>query len=549
MRAEIYLKHKLQEIIQAWGYEWPAKANVQAPRDAGFGDLASNLPLVLAARAGKKPKDLAQGLKSEIMNNPGAVQDVQVAGPGFLNFTLQPFFWQGTVVYILKQGSNYGTCSLGQKQKVLVEYVSANPTGPLHIGHGRGAAVGDSLTRILRFAGFEVHTEYYLNDAGRQMHILGQSVWLRYQQLCGLYVHLTEELYQGQYILDLADELLQEYGRDLLQQKQEIALGICREKALKKILSGIKHDLQEFRVQHQSWFAESSLLDVLPQTLEKLQQAGLAYVQDSALWFRSSVFKDDKDRVLKKSDGELTYFASDIAYHEHKFSRGYNWLVDVWGADHHGYVPRMKAAVQALGRDSEDLQVVLIQLVNLLRDGQPVTMSTRAGEFVTLAQVCAEVGVDAARFMFLSRKSDSSLDFDLELLKTQSMENPVYYVQYAHARICSVLRKADQAGIQDLPLQEELLALLDTAEDLALLRQLEQFPKTVQGAARTLSPHHISYYLLELAGGLHRYYNKHQILDSIQPRLSQARLLLMKSVAQVLQNGLNLLGVQAPAEM
>ncbi|MGM0423667.1 MAG: arginine--tRNA ligase [Thermodesulfobacteriota bacterium] len=549
MRAKRYLEQRLQDIIQAWGYVWPEKAQVEPPREAGLGDLASNLAMVLASRAGKNPRELAQDISSQILDQPGEVQSVQVAGPGFLNFTLKPSFWQGAVARVLEQGSDFGSCELGQKQKVLVEYVSANPTGPLHIGHGRGAAVGDSLVRILDFAGYQVQSEYYLNDAGRQITILGQSVWLRYQQVCGLEAQLSGELYQGEYILDLARELYQARGRELLQLEIEQALRICREHALQGILAGIKQDLENFRVRHQSWFNESSLEDVLPETLQELQESGLAYEQDGALWFKSTVFGDDKDRVLRKSNGELTYFASDIAYHSQKFSRGYDWLVDVWGSDHHGYVPRMKAAIQALDRRPGELQVVLIQLVNLLRAGQQVTMSTRAGEFVTLAQVCAEVGVDAARFIFLSRKSDSPLDFDLELLKTQSMENPVYYVQYAHARICSVLRKARDAGLQEEASQEGILAFLDTEDDLEILQQLEQFPQTVQAAARTLSPHHVSYYLLELAGKLHRYYNRQQILDLEQPGLSQARLLLVRAVARVLANGLNLLGVEAPQEM
>ncbi|MFO8031817.1 MAG: arginine--tRNA ligase [Desulfohalobiaceae bacterium] len=549
MRAKRYLEQRLQDIIQAWGYVWPEKAQVEPPREAGLGDLASNLAMVLASRAGKNPRELAQDISSQILDQPGEVQSVQVAGPGFLNFTLKPSFWQGAVARVLEQGSDFGSCELGQKQKVLVEYVSANPTGPLHIGHGRGAAVGDSLVRILDFAGYQVQSEYYLNDAGRQITILGQSVWLRYQQVCGLEAQLSGELYQGKYILDLARELYQARGRELLQLEIEQALRICREHALQGILAGIKQDLENFRVRHQSWFNESSLEDVLPETLQELQESGLAYEQDGALWFKSNVFGDDKDRVLRKSNGELTYFASDIAYHSQKFSRGYDWLVDVWGSDHHGYVPRMKAAIQALDRRPGELQVVLIQLVNLLRAGQQVTMSTRAGEFVTLAQVCAEVGVDAARFIFLSRKSDSPLDFDLELLKTQSMENPVYYVQYAHARICSVLRKARDAGLQEEASQEGILAFLDTEDDLEILQQLEQFPQTVQAAARTLSPHHVSYYLLELAGKLHRYYNRQQILDLEQPGLSQARLLLVRAVARVLANGLNLLGVEAPQEM
>jgi arginyl-tRNA synthetase len=435
--------------------------------------------------------------------------------------------------------------------KVQVEYVSANPTGPLHIGHGRGAAIGDSLTRILRATGHEVQTEYYLNDAGRQMLMLGNSVWIRLKQLAGQDVALPDESYKGEYIRDIAADILADKGQSFLDTPEDEAVKYCKDVAVDEILTGIKEDLTNFRVEHQNWFSEKSLVNdgIVEKTLADLKAKGLAYDKDGALWFESTRFGDDKDRVLRKSNGYLTYFASDIAYHADKIDRGFDLMVDIWGADHHGYVPRMKAGIEAIGNDRESLQVILVQLVNLLRNGEQIAMSTRAGKFETLADVCQEVGVDAARFIFLSRKSDSHLDFDLEVVKQQSMDNPVYYVQYAHARICSLMAKAEERGIKETEPKMDLLTLLDTPEDLALLKKMDRFPDVLTLAARTLSPHHVSYYLQELAGDLHRYYNVHHILNAPQPELLQARLHLFKAVAQILRNGLDLLGVSAPEKM
>ena len=551
MRTKNFIQNLLEQVIHKKGLDWPQKATIEPPRESKFGDMATNIAMVLAKQAGQKPRDLAEEFRSELLQLSTKIESIDVAGPGFLNFFFTPSFWQKIIPVIQNEKEAYGSSSLGQELKVQVEYVSANPTGPLHIGHGRGAAVGDSLARILRFTGHEVGTEYYLNDAGRQMSLLGQSIWTRYQQLCSRDVELPPDCYKGEYIRDIALQLKQEYQDSLLQEAEEKALSICRDFGLEKILEGIKTDLQNFRSEHQVWFSENSLKQsgALARHLQKMQDEQLAYEQEGALWFKSSLYGDDKDRVLRKSDGEVTYFASDIAYHADKYERGFDLVVDVWGADHHGYVPRMKAAVQALGRKEIDFKVVLVQLVNLLRGGEQVAMSTRAGQFETLADVCAEVGTDAARFIFLSRKSDSHLDFDLELVKKQTMDNPVYYVQYAHARICSVFRKAEERNIELDSQSEDIVDRLDQEEDISLLRFLDRFPEVVAASANSLSPHHLSYYLQDLAGLLHRYYNKHPVLTAPDRETIQARLYLLKSVAQVLQNGLGLMGVTAPESM
>lgn len=550
MRAKEYVYTGLRQVVQDLGLTWPSKVVVEPSRDECFGDLATNVAMLLAKEAKQAPRRLAEQMMEPLQSSLPELKKIEVAGPGFLNLTLSPGFWQQEVREVLT-ASDYGRLQVGQGKKVLIEYVSANPTGPLHIGHGRGAAVGDALARIMRKIGYEVSTEYYLNDAGRQMQLLGRSIWLRYQQLFSSEVLFEKECYQGEYIKELAKDLAQEHGAGLLELNEAQALDICQVYGQEKILAGIKQDLQVFRVEHQSWFSEQGLVKSgeVEKTLDWLLLKGLAYEQDGALWFKSSEFGDDKDRVLKKSSGDLTYFASDIAYHAHKFSRGFDLLIDIWGADHHGYIPRMKSAIRALGRDPEDLQVILIQLVSLLRKGVQVSMSTRAGQFETLADVCAEVGTDAARFVFLTRKSDSPLEFDLELLKEQSMDNPVYYVQYAHARICSMMRKAMERGIVSSGVDEQDLSGLVTKEDLNLLKLMERYPDVLEGVGRTLSPHHLSYYLQQLAGSLHRYYNKNPILSLSDPDLLQARLILMQAVARVLRLGLELLGVSAPEKM
>ena len=548
MRAKNHLYTALQAIVADLDLEWPARTTIEPPKEKKFGDMAANIAMVLAKPAKRNPRELASLIAEKLIEDP-MIDNVEIAGPGFLNITFSVDFWRSTIAIIEERGESFGSIDQGKGKKVQIEYVSANPTGPLHIGHGRGAAVGDSLARLLRFAGYDVHTEYYINDAGRQMLILGQSVLFRARQIEGEDLPDPEDFYRGDYIKDIAQEVLEQHP-DLL--KKDDALEICREYALNQILDGIKTDLAEFRVEHQNWFSERSLVTAgaVEKTFNRLKEAGLAFEQDGALWFRTTEFGDDKDRVLRKSDGSLTYFASDIAYHDNKYDRGFELNVDIWGADHHGYVPRMRAAVEALGKPKDSFDVILIQLVNLLRNGEQIAMSTRAGQFDTLEEVVKDVGCDAARFMFLSRKSDSHLDFDLELVKQKSMDNPVYYVQYANARICSVLRKAAERGIV-VPEKAtpEILSAIKEASELDLIKLLDQFEDVVDSAARQLAPHQISFYVQELASALHSFYANNPILNAKDENVIAARLCLLQSVSKVIRNGLNLVGVEAPESM
>ncbi|MGE9985009.1 arginine--tRNA ligase [Desulfovibrio sp. SGI.169] len=551
MRATETLRTALAAIMEEEGLAWPAKTVIEPSRDPKHGDFSTNAAMLLAREAKCNPRDLARKFAARLLERCPDMEKAEAAGPGFCNVTFSPSFWRRTVLDVEAAGAAYGSGAAGAGRKVLLEYVSANPTGPLHVGHGRGAAVGDSLARLLRKAGYAVDTEYYINDAGRQMRLLGLSVWLRVQELAGRPVNWPEDYYRGEYIIDIAREMLNADPR-LPDLPEAEGRERCYQRAMNDILTGIKTDLQEFRVEHQRWFSEKTLVEggAVDAAFSALNRSGYTYEKENAYWFATERLGDDKDRVLKKSDGSLTYFATDIAYHHDKFERGYDRLIDVWGADHHGYVPRMRAAVTAMGQPRDSFEVVLIQLVNLLRDGKPVSMSTRAGTFETLADVLREVGVDAARFMFLSRKSDSPLDFDLELAKQRSLDNPVYYVQYAHARICAVLRRADERGVS-LPaaVNEAMLAGLDTPEDLALLRKAAAFGDMLTAAAQALAAHHVSHYLSELAGLLHSYYAKHQVLLADDRPRALARLALLRAVAQVLRNGLDVLGVSAPESM
>ena len=551
MRAADVLRAALAAALKELELPWPDKLVVEPPREARHGDLSTNAAMLLAKEAGIKPRELGEAIAARLTPLCPDIERVEVAGPGFCNVTFKPSFWRRIVPEVEAAGAAYGASSDGNGRRVLLEYVSANPTGPLHVGHGRGAAVGDSLARLLRAAGYAVETEYYLNDAGRQMRLLGLSVWLRLRQLAGENIDFPDDCYRGDYIRELAADLLREEP-ELASLPEAEACARCGRHAGERILDGIKADLTAFRVEHGRYFSEKSLVDsgAVEAAFAALKEAGFTYEQDGALWFATTRLGDDKDRVLRKSDGSLTYFASDIAYHHDKYRRGHNLLVDVWGADHHGYIPRMRAAVAAMGQPESSFEVVLIQLVNLLADGNVVSMSTRAGEFVTLEEVLRQVGADAARFLFLSRKSDSPLDFDLELAKRRNLDNPVYYVQYAHARICALLRRAEAQGL-NLPerLDEAALAPLDTPEDLALLRQVAAFEETLAQAAAQLEPHHVSRYLGELAGLLHGYYAKHQILLPDDEPRALARLALLRAVGQTLKNGLFLLGVSAPESM
>ena len=551
MLAREALRQILAKCVESLNWSWPEKTVIEPPKDPKFGDLSTNMALLLAKPLHRNPRELAQELADTLVAQSPLIAKASAAGPGFCNVTFAASFWQNVVAETESLGDQFGTSTFGAGQKVLVEFVSANPTGPLHVGHGRGAACGDSLARLLSAAGYQVDTEYYLNDAGRQMRLLGLSVYLRARELQGLEVTFPEEYYKGDYIIDIAKELLAKMP-DLLSLDEAEAKDKCYSYAMQRILDGIVSDLADFRVEHKTFFSEKSLVEnkAVDDAFRFLDSKGLTYVKDRAYWFSSTQFGDTQDRVLRKSDGSLTYFASDIAYHHNKYVRGYDWLIDVWGADHHGYIPRMRGAIMAMGKPKESFEVVLIQLVNLIKDGQPVSMSTRAGTFETLRDVVALVGVDAARFMFLSRKSDSPLDFDLDLVRSRNMDNPVYYVQYAHARIHGLLRRANERGIS-LPATTtaDILSHLTCEDDLAILKKEAEYPWVVLSAAKALDVHHVSRYLMDLAGLVHSFYAKHQILGTSDQELILARLAMFRSVTQVLKNGLALLGVQAPEQM
>ncbi|MRR07285.1 MAG: arginine--tRNA ligase [Deltaproteobacteria bacterium] len=523
---------------------------IEVPTHAEHGDFATNVAMQLAKPEKKAPRQIAEILINTLKNNSELFEKVEIAGPGFINFFINKSLWRESLKSIVSAGDDYGKGTAGKGKKVQVEFVSANPTGPLHIGHGRGAATGDAVASILTAAGFEVEREYYINDAGNQMDTLGKSVYLRYCELLGKPAEFPEKCYQGDYIKDIARDLITKFGSRYLEASEDESIPVFAKLGGDIILQGIKQDLEDFGVVHNTWFSEQTLFDSgkVDEAISQMHQNGFIYEKEGALWFRTTDFGDDKDRVVVRSNGVTTYFASDIAYHKEKYQRGFDWVIDVWGADHHGYVPRLKGIVQGLGRDADDLKIILVQLVSLMRDGVPVAMSTRSGEFVTLKEVVDEVGRDAARYFFLMRRSDSQLDFDLELAKRQSTENPVYYVQYAHARICSIFETATERGLTPEDFSKIPLGTLVAPEEMALIKFLAQFPEVVEGSALNFEPHRITYYLQELAGLFHSFYNKHRVIGE-DPELSAARLLLLKCTAQTLKNGLLLLGVSAPERM
>ena len=523
---------------------------LEVPSRPEHGDFATNLAMILAKEEKKAPRQIAEILVRALGEGDGLCSRVEIAGPGFINFFLQRQCWYEILDEVMRQGGGFGRSTFGNGKRVQVEFVSANPTGPLHIGHGRGAATGDAVAAVLEAAGYQVQREYYINDAGNQVALLGRSIHLRLRELRGESIDFPEDGYRGDYIRDIARELLRERGDEIAALPEEEAVEACGNFGIAYVLRWIEGDLKEFGISFDNWYSERSLYErgLVEKELAKLKEHGLTYEKEGALWFRTTDYGDDKDRVLIRSEGTPTYFASDVAYHMEKFERGFEKVIDIWGADHHGYIPRMKAVLAGLGHAPDDLEVLLIQMVNLLRGGEPVTMGKRSGEFVTLRDVIDEVGRDACRFFFLMRRSDSQLDFDLELAKQQSTENPVFYVQYAHARICSINRNAKEQGVALPPVGEADFGPLDLPEELALAKMLSRYPETVEGAARQLEPHRIVFYLQELAALFHSYYNRQRVLVEDEA-LSKARLYLVNSVRIVLENALLLLGVSAPEQM
>jgi arginyl-tRNA synthetase len=603
------LKHHIENLIasalaglEATGALPPAHGAaiiIDHTKSKEHGDFACNIALVLAKHARAKPRELAEKIVKALPASEKIVK-VEIAGPGFINFFLSADAQHGVVREILEQCEAFGRGRMGAGRKVQVEFVSANPTGPLHVGHGRGAAYGATLANLLDAAGFQVHREYYINDAGRQMDILATSVWLRYLELCGEKFDFPVNGYKGDYVYDIGATLHRENGDkyrhastkifenlpadeprggdkeqhiDALIERAKSLLGSAAYRkvfdlGLNVILDDIRQDLEEFGVTYDRWFSERSLIEpgdaqgsasvagdrmsgatAANRAIERLKKSGHAYEKDGALWFRSTDYGDEKDRVLVRENGQKTYFAHDIAYHMDKLERGYDQVIDIWGADHHGYVPRVKAALAAIGDDPERLHVLLVQFAILYKGGERMQMSTRSGEFVTLRELRHEVGNDAARFFYVLRKCEQHMDFDLDLAKSQSNDNPVFYVQYAHARIYSVFRQMKEKGFRHDPANGELhLARLTEPHELALIQRLARYPELLESAARDREPHQLAYYLRELAYDFHTYYGAHTFLVE-DAALRDARLNLIVATRQVLANGLKLLGVSAPEAM
>ncbi|MBW2649183.1 MAG: arginine--tRNA ligase, partial [Deltaproteobacteria bacterium] len=487
---------------------------VEPPREGSHGDYASNIAMVLASSQKEAPRRIAERIVENINDSDRILDKIEIAGPGFINFFIRSSVWPTLLEDVDTLGDQYGESNIGDGIRVQVEFVSANPTGPLHIGHARGAVIGDTIANILQASGFSVSREYYINDAGNQMNMLGESVYYRYLELMGSDESgFPDNCYQGRYIAELARQIHDKFG-DRFRSDKVGAIPFMTEHAAGSILEGIKEDLETLGVTFDRYFSEKELYknDGVTRILQDLQRKGFVYEEENTLWFKTTNFGDEKDRVVVRGNGEPTYFAADIAYHQNKYSRGFDRVINVWGADHHGYIPRMHAAIQALGRKKEDLEVVLVQLVNLLRGGVPVPMSTRAGEVVTIREVTDEVGKDATRYNFLMRRSNSHLDFDLEIAKAQSSENPVYYVQYAHARISSIMRLAAEQGYR-IPFYDDIRPdLLATPEEHELIKIIDTFPEMVKGSARTLDPHRIPYYINDLASVFHSFYNKHKVV-------------------------------------
>ena len=534
LKANLASESELPEVI------------LESPKDKAHGDYATNMAMQLARIAKKAPRAIAEDLKANLDMTKAGIKQIDIAGPGFINFFMDTAYLTELIPTILENGKQYGR-SADKNEKIQVEFVSANPTGSLHLGHARGAAVGDTLCNILDRAGFDVSREYYINDAGNQIHNLTVSLEARYMQALGKEKDMPEDGYQGQDIVQFGKDLVEKEGDRLLQLDDKERYAYFREYGLERELEKLKKDLKEFGVEFDVWFSETSLYQSskIDDVLAKLKERGETFEQDGATWFRSTTYGDDKDRVLIKGDGSYTYLTPDIAYHQDKLSRGFDKLINIWGADHHGYIPRMKAAIEALGYKREQLEVEIIQMVNLFKDGEKMKMSKRTGKAVTLRELMDEVGIDAMRYFFSMRSSDSHLDFDMDLAVSRSNENPVYYVQYAHARVCSILRQGEEMSLTE----DADLSLITSEKEMDLLKKLGELPEAIAEAAEKRMTHRITNYAFELAAALHSFYNAERVLDTEDLAKSAARFKLMQAVQQTVQNTLEIIGVTAPEKM
>lgn len=530
-----------------WTGDAHGKFTVELPKHEGQGDFSTNFALVLAGIDKKNPRQIAARIAEKLATHTDLIERVEIAGPGFVNIFINPDVWRRLVPEIVAKGADFGKSRIGAGRKVMVEFVSANPTGPLSIGHGRQAILGDSIARLLEATGHDVFREYYYNDAGRQMRVLGESTRARYLELLGEDFTFPEDGYQGEYIVDISRSLIKDRG-DALKDHADVTP--FKEQAERYIFKDISTTLERMGIIFDNYFNEHSLYEngLIDDVVAELKAKGYVYEQDDAVWFKTTEFGQEQDRVIIKSSGEPTYRLPDMAYHREKFRRNFDWLINIFGSDHIATVPDVLAGVQALGYDPDKITVVLHQFVTLTRDGKQVKMSTRKANFVTVDELLDEVGIDPVRFFFMMRKADSQLEFDLDLAKKQSQENPVYYVQYGYARLCAILRQAEEKGFVEPECTVEEVKLLQEPEELKLLQIMSSFPAAVEGSALELAPHKIIFYLLELAGQLHSYYNKHKVLTDDLP-LSQARLSMIKALQVVFKNALDMVGLSAPEKM
>ncbi|MCI2253804.1 arginine--tRNA ligase [Domibacillus sp. PGB-M46] len=551
-QMQAQLKEEIKQAVLKAGLaaesEIPAVL-LETPKDKSHGDYSTNMAMQLARIAKKAPRQIAEAIQENMDLSKSSVEKIDIAGPGFINFYMNNSYLTDLVPSVLKAGDEYGRSNAGKGEKIQVEFVSANPTGDLHLGHARGASVGDSLCNVLDAAGYDVTREYYINDAGNQIHNLALSVEARYFQALGLEKEMPEDGYHGKDIINIGKELAEEFGDQFANMPEDERYKAFRAHGLKLELAKLQKDLADFRVKFDVWFSETSLYEngKIDEALKALDQNGHTFEEDGALWFRSTAFGDDKDRVLRKQDGSYTYLTPDIAYHRDKFERGFDKVINIWGADHHGYIPRMKAAVEALGMKPEQLEVEVIQMVQLYKDGEKMKMSKRTGKAVTMRELVEEVGLDAVRYFFAMRSGDTHMDFDLDLAVSQSNENPVYYSQYAYTRISSILRQAAEQGLTASA--EANVSLLTSEKEVDLLKKLGDFPQVVAEAAEKRIPHRITNYVHDLAAGFHSFYGAHKVVDKENAEASKARLALVQAVQITLKNALKLIGVSAPEKM